>query len=138
MKLLALFLVAGCWHSEPAKPREPVQPVAAKPAVRARVITLRYSGMSYVMDTPERQRESARLEIEGSELVRQIKALGHTVELEFDNSVGDDVVVEDRALGGGLGRIELLHLARGEVGKIVESIRLTDESASSSARPPAR
>ncbi len=99
--------VSACASTSPP----PVVANQASPTAIKRVI-VRHALMTYVMDSPDGQRDKAHAAVEASELVEAIKAKKYEVEIRFDAATGDDVVVE-RTDGKVLGRAPLHDIAGG-------------------------
>ena len=98
--------VSACASTSPP----PVVANQASPATVKRVI-VRHALMTYVMDSPEGQRDKAHAAVEASKLVEAIKARRYEIEIRFDAAAGDDVIVE-RA-GHEVGRASLHDIAGG-------------------------
>jgi hypothetical protein len=107
--VLTLSLVACGKNSAKPADRPPVAEKKPEPPTSAaKAVVIKHGKMTYVMDTPEGQLDKARSQIEGSDLVAKIAALGVTVTYEPDPNLDDTVVVS--AEGKELGRTELREL----------------------------
>lgn len=95
----------------------PPPAVANQASATVKKVVVRHALMTFVMDSPEGQRDKARAAVETSKLVEAITArVGRNVEIEirFDAAAGDDVIVE-RADGHEAGRASLHAIAGGAV-----------------------
>lgn len=75
-------------------------------------VVVRHALMTFVMDSPEGQRDKARAAVETSKLAEAITARKYEIEIRFDAAAGDDVIVE-RADGHEVGRASLHDVAGG-------------------------
>ena len=119
-----LVLLAACSTTAVKDPAPPSNTAnAPAPAPSSREVTLAVGRMSYVMDSPEGQRDKAEAAVRSSELAGQLIELGYRVAVVFDETAGDDVVATTGD-GAELGRVELFELSRGRGGEpIVEAAR---------------
>lgn len=99
--VLALFACGG----------RPPAVVGNRSTSAVRHVVVHHALMTYVMDSPEGQRDKARDAVEASKLVAAIRERGHAIEIRFDAAAGDDVVVEVE--GRELGRASLHDIAGG-------------------------
>ena len=124
MRLAFVFvMLSACWTTTPRPEPAPREPVLRPEPATPLEVTLAVGRMSFVMDSPEGQREKAEAAVRGSDLAGRLTALGYHVEVVFDEAAGDDVIASTRD-GAELGRIELFELTRGRGGDpIVEAAR---------------
>lgn len=87
-------------------------PVANRQSAVVKKVVVRHALMTYVMDSPEGQRDKARAAVEASKLVEAIGARKYEIEIRFDAAAGDDVIVEG-ADGREVGRAPLHDIAGG-------------------------
>ena len=118
---IVLVMLAACWSTR-SKPADPPQNTAGRP-VSAPEVTLAVGRMSFVMDSPDGQRDQAQQAVRSSELAAQLTALGYHVQVVFDETAGDDVIAKANN-GAELGRVELFELSHGRGGEpIIEAAR---------------
>jgi len=114
---IALALLAACATTVTKEPTPPSNvSAAAAPAPAPPAVTLAVGRMSFVMDSPEGQREKAEEAVRSSELAAQLIELGYRVTIVFDESAGDDVIATTGD-GAELGRVELFELSHGRGGE---------------------
>jgi len=108
--LLALVfaLAAAC---APATPT-PAAPTNHAGSEIARRVVIRHGLMTYVMDSTAGQRDKARRAIDDSRLVQELTDRRYQIEIRFDPTAGDAVIVE-AADGRELGRADLHDIAGG-------------------------
>jgi hypothetical protein len=113
-----LVLLTACSTTAPKAPTPPANTAdATAPAPAPPVVTLAVGRMSFVMDSPEGQRDKAEAAVRSSDLAAQLVALGYRVAVVFDETAGDHVIATTG--DAELGRVELFELWRGRSGESI-------------------
>jgi hypothetical protein len=74
-------------------------------------VVVKHALMTWVMDSPDGQRDKAHDAVKDSKLVEAIEAKKYEIEIRFDAAAGDDVVIERN--GREVGRAPLHDVAGG-------------------------